>query len=55
MTLFLQGWWINEDGAVASEYVVLISLVAVVAIAGVTLLGEQVQRLYQTAAHSFPR
>jgi Flp pilus assembly pilin Flp len=44
-----------EDGAIASEYVVLISLIGVVALTGVTILGEVVQKLFQDAADLFPR
>jgi Flp pilus assembly pilin Flp len=55
LIIMLQRLWMYEDGAIASEYVVLISLIGVVALTGVTILGEVVQKLFQDAADLFPR
>ncbi len=51
----LQKCCCNEDGAIASEYVILLSLIAVVAMAGVTLLGGAVYQLFSNAVFLFPK
>jgi Flp pilus assembly pilin Flp len=50
----LQECCFNEDGAIAAEYVILLSLIAVVAIGGVTLLGGVVHQLFSKAVSLFP-
>lgn len=42
----------NEDGVTALEYAMLASLVAVVALAGITLLGGRLGALWQDVATS---
>lgn len=42
----------NEDGVTALEYAMLASLVAVVALAGITLLGGRLGDLWQDVATS---
>jgi Flp pilus assembly pilin Flp len=46
--------WPDENGAVATEYAILISCIAAAIAAGVTLFGAVVQNLYQKALDSFP-
>jgi pilus assembly protein Flp/PilA len=41
---------IDEDGATMVEYALLVALVAVVAIAGVTALGDSANTKFQDAA-----
>lgn len=45
---------VEEDGAVASEYAILISGIAVAIFAAVTLFGGAVLQLYEEAAAKFP-
>ncbi len=45
---------VEEEGAVASEYAILISGIAVAIFAAVTILGGAVLQLYEEAARKFP-
>lgn len=42
--------WSEEDGATIIEYVLLAALIAVVAIAAITTLGQNVSTKYNTVA-----
>jgi pilus assembly protein Flp/PilA len=42
----------DEDGATMVEYGLLVALIAMVALAGITLLGGNLQSLYTTVAGS---
>lgn len=44
----------EEDGAVASEYAILISGIAVAIVAAVSLFGGAVLQLYEEAVRKFP-
>ena len=44
----------SEDGPTAVEYAVLVALIIIVAIAGITLLGENVNQLFTNAAGNLP-
>lgn len=46
-TRALRRFWRDEGGVTSIEYALMASLVAMAIIVGVTLLGEQVQALYQ--------
>ena len=51
----LQECCFNEDGAIAAEYVILLSLIAVVAMGGVTLLGGAVYDLFSRCCGSLSK
>jgi Flp pilus assembly pilin Flp len=55
LLLFIQVLWIDEKGAVASEYALLISGIAVAVTIGISLFGSAVQTLYQNAVDRFPK
>jgi pilus assembly protein Flp/PilA len=42
----------EQNGATAAEYALMVSLIAMVIIAAVTLLGTSLNQLFQTAASS---
>ena len=42
----------DEDGATMVEYGLLVALIAMVALAGITVLGTNLQSLYTTVAGS---
>jgi len=42
----------EQNGATAAEYALMVSLIALVIIASVTLLGTSLNQLFQTAASS---
>jgi pilus assembly protein Flp/PilA len=42
----------DEDGATMVEYGLLVALIAIVALAGISLLGVNLQTLYTTASGS---
>ena len=44
----------NEDGQDLLEYALLVALIAIVAIGGVTLAGEQVDLIFTTIAGLIP-
>lgn len=44
--------WRQDRGATAAEYAVIVSLIAVVAIAGIVLLGDSVLGLFTRTADS---
>jgi len=44
----------SEDGPTAVEYAVLVALIILVAIAGITILGQNVNQLFNDAAGSLP-
>ena len=44
----------EEKGATAVEYGLMVGLIAVVIIAAVTLLGDQLQGLFNTIANALP-
>ena len=47
--------WRQDVGATAAEYVLIASLIAVVAIAGIVLLGYSVSTLFDSAADSISK
>ena len=49
-TAFIQ----DEEGASAVEYALLVGLIAVVIIAGVTLLGTKINTLFTNVAGALP-
>lgn len=53
MNLLYRGW-LDEDGAAASEYAILLSLIALVIISA-SIFGGSVQKLYEDAVAAFPR
>ena len=44
----------SEDGPTAVEYAVVVALIILVAIAGITLLGQNVNQLFNNAAGNLP-
>lgn len=50
--LSLRALWCDEAGAQLVEYVLLVSLIAIVCIVGVQLFGQGVLTLYNNAANS---
>jgi Flp pilus assembly pilin Flp len=55
MMFFLQKVWLDEDGAVATEYAILISGIAMAMVTAATLLGGTLQKLFEDAAAIFPK
>lgn len=45
-------WWRQDGGATAAEYALIASLIAVVALAGIILLGNSVYGLFDSSAQS---
>lgn len=45
---------INEDGPTATEYAVMLALVIIICIAGITLLGETVNGVFNTVSEGLP-
>jgi pilus assembly protein Flp/PilA len=43
----------NDDGATMVEYALIVALIAVVCVAGVTLLGGKVSNSFTTTSNSF--
>jgi pilus assembly protein Flp/PilA len=52
MRLSLKSFIRDEEGATMVEYGLLVALIAMVALAGVTTLGTNLQSLYNTVAGS---
>jgi pilus assembly protein Flp/PilA len=52
MRLSLKSFISDEEGATMVEYGLLVALIAMVALAGVTTLGTNLQSLYNTVAGS---
>jgi pilus assembly protein Flp/PilA len=44
--------WTNEEGQDLAEYALLIALIALVVIAAVTLLGTQIQTVFNNIANA---
>lgn len=44
----------DEEGATMVEYALMVALIAVVAIAAVTLLGGKVKQTFQTSSDAIP-
>ena len=44
--------WKNEEGQGMVEYGLIIALVAIIVIAGITLLGENIGKLFNTVSGS---
>jgi len=54
MNGLLKQFWKCESGATAIEYGFLASLIAVVIVASVTILGQNVSNSFQDMADGFP-
>ena len=50
MTNFIKNFWNDEEGATAIEYGLIAGLIAVGIIAGATLLGESLDKLFTDIA-----
>jgi pilus assembly protein Flp/PilA len=50
MLATIRSWFKNEEGATAVEYGVMVALIAVVIIAGVTLLGSNLNERFNNTA-----
>ncbi len=50
ITRFMKPLWKNEDGATAIEYGLIAALIAVVIIAAVTLVGEDLSNMFNEVA-----
>lgn len=50
MQKFIKGFWRDEKGAALVEYGLLVGLIAVICIASVTLLGQEVSDAFSTIA-----
>ena len=47
------GWWRHDRGSTAAEYALIVGLIALVAIAGIAILGDSVTSLFDSSAGSF--
>ncbi len=45
---------VNEDGPTATEYAVMLALIIIVCLAGITLLGETVNGVFETVSGGLP-
>ena len=54
MTKLLSRLWKDEEGATAVEYGIMVALIALVIIAGVTTLGENLQKTFDKAGTAVP-
>lgn len=54
MKTLVKQLWSEEDGATIIEYVLLAALIAVVAIAAITTLGNNVKGQYENVAGKVP-
>ena len=45
---------VNDDGPTATEYAVMLALIIIVCIAGITLLGNTVNGVFNTVAGGLP-
>jgi len=52
MKALLKRFWRNEEGQDLAEYALLIALIALVVIAAVTLLGTQIQTVFNNIANA---
>ena len=52
MKALLKRFWTNEEGQDLAEYALLIALIALVVIAAVTLLGTQIQTVFNNIANA---
>ena len=52
MKALLMRFWRNEEGQDLAEYALLIALIALVVIAAVTLLGTQIQTVFNNIANA---
>jgi pilus assembly protein Flp/PilA len=52
MKALLTRLWKNEEGQDLAEYALLIALIALVVIAAVTLLGTQIQTVFNNIANA---
>ncbi len=52
MKALLTRLWRNEEGQDLAEYALLIALIALVVIAAVTLLGTQIQTVFNNIANA---
>ncbi len=50
ITRFMKPFWKNEDGATAIEYGLIAALIAVVIIAAVTLVGDDLSNMFNQVA-----
>jgi len=44
----------SEDGPTATEYAVMLALIIIVAMAGITLLGTQVNTIFTNVSNGLP-
>jgi pilus assembly protein Flp/PilA len=44
----------SEDGPTATEYAVMLALIIIVALAGITLLGTQVNQIFTDVTNALP-
>ncbi len=49
---FVKGFWKQEDGATAIEYGLIAGLVAIIIIAGLTLLGTDLSNMFNQVANT---
>jgi len=45
---------VNEDGPTATEYAVMLALIIIVALAAITLLGQQVSTIFTNVTDGLP-
>ncbi|HIJ42720.1 MAG TPA: Flp family type IVb pilin [Rhodospirillaceae bacterium] len=52
MTRFMKPFWKNEDGATAIEYGLIAALIAVIIIAAVTFVGQDLGNMFNQVANN---
>ncbi|MEP0844534.1 MAG: Flp family type IVb pilin [Phycisphaerae bacterium] len=45
---------VSEDGPTATEYAVMLALIIIVAMAGITLLGDKVNTIFSNVSNTLP-
>jgi len=50
----IKSFFKSEDGPTATEYAVMLALIIIVCIAGITLLGNTVNQVFNTVSGNLP-